>query len=309
MTDLPEIAGLLDGVNGPCYPDWRAIAVHIDTKIVETSHREAWETASRMWVENVCRHLGGLYRVHETKNFLILSEAPESAMKGDREFFEQTLAGILRSLRGAAWEDVYGKRVVFVFSSAEEYYAYIAPLYPDGEHAMTGGICLAHTGYVHIAMPLLDHSNYRCVIAHELTHVCLSQLPLPIWLNEAIAMRMEAEICHSNIFRLDREIYERHVTFWDEESIQTFWSGASWGIAGDSNELSYSLASILWRKIETDIGATREEALRFLNSAHFADAGGSAFEACFSFTLAELVEDFLGEGHWTPDLKTSSQPS
>lgn len=299
--NLSEISGLLNGEHGPFYPDWDGIAGHIDTQIPKANHREAWETAARMWVENASRQLGGLYRVHETENFLILSDAPESQMKGVSAFFEESLKAIIRSLKGAAWEDGLGKRVVFLFSLEQEYYEYIAPLYPDGEHAMSGGLCISMTGYVHLVLPISDYSYYRSAFVHELTHVCLAHLSIPNWLNEAIAMRMEEEVCHSNVFSLDREIYERHLAFWNEESIQTFWSGASWGIAGDSNELSYSLASILWRKIEVDIGATREEVLKFLNSATFEDAGSAAFEACFSFPLEELVEDFLGKGHWAPD--------
>lgn len=113
-------------------------------------------------------------------------------------------------------------------------------------------------------------------------------------------MRMEQVICGSDIFNLDREIYGNHAAHWNAETIQQFWTGESWKIPGDSFELSYNLAQILWRKIEVDLAAPRPEILQFILAAHFEDGGEAACQAVFDLSLGDLVMDFLGEGAWTP---------
>src|SRR4029077_14574787 len=43
---------------------------------------------------------------------------------------------------------------------------------------------------------------------------------------------------------LDHDLRDRHLTFWNPETIQKFWSGVSFREPGESNQLSYSLAEI-----------------------------------------------------------------
>jgi hypothetical protein len=165
---------------------------------------------------------------------------------------------------------------------------------------MTGGICLSGDGYRHFAFPVTGFSSYRTILIHELTHGCLAHLPIPLWINEALAMRMEQVIGDLGAYSLDREDIERHLEYWNADSIQQFWSGESWDIPGDSFKLSYSLARILWRKVEVDSGASRETMLAFVRTASAADGGEAACQACFGFGLAEFVEGFLGSGDWAP---------
>jgi hypothetical protein len=165
---------------------------------------------------------------------------------------------------------------------------------------MTGGVCLHRDGYTHFAFPTTNYFSYSSVLVHELTHACLTQRPIPAWLNEAIAMRMEETLCGTRTFLLDRELYGRHVAYWDVDTIQTFWSGESWQIPGDSNELSYNLAQILWRKIENDIGASREAIMKFIATANARDGGEAACRSVFKMNLADLITSFLGKGKWKP---------
>jgi hypothetical protein len=137
-----------------------------------------------------------------------------------------------------------------------------------------------------------------------LTHGCLAHLPIPVWLNEAMAMRMEDAICHSNSLTLDRGIYQQHRTHWNSQTIQQFWTGESWEIPNQGFDLSYNLAQVIWRKIEVDLGAPREAVLEFISSADKKDAGETACNRILGVTLGELVGDFLGEGDWRtkPDM-------
>ena len=114
-------------------------------------------------------------------------------------------------------------------------------------------------------------------------------------------MRMEQLICGSDVFQLDQEIYDKHATHWNKATIQQFWTGESWGLPGDSFELSYNLAQVLWRKIEVDLSAPREAIVQFSSSANAEDAGEVACQSVFGLSLGDLVMDFLGEGPWTPE--------
>lgn len=297
---LPDFEQHLHIKQDFCYPDWETISEIIESSVAEAGWNSAWQTVSRTWVERMRDQLNGDYQVHETPNFLILSEAPARIAKDMCRSYEESLKQILSNLDGVASDQGYGKHVVFMFGNIDDYYGYLSYFYLEGEHPMSGGMCLSGEGYVHFAFPTTDYSCYRTVLVHELTHGCLGHLPLPAWLNEAVAMRMEQFICDTPTFHLDQEIYKKHLSHWNEETIQQFWTGESWEILGDSFELSYNLAQILWRKIEVDMVAPRSEILDFISDAHYDDAGESAFHEIFDLSLGDLVEDFLGEGSWAP---------
>lgn len=298
---LPDISAHLHTKDRFCHPDWEAISTKIEENVPEAEWNSAWQEAATLWVTAIRNNLGGKYRVYETTNFLILSMASQRVMQDAGKFYEKALKEILAFLPGAASDEGFGKQVALMFESEDDYYEYIMYYYPDGEHPMSGGVCLGGEGYLHYAFPTPDYSYYRTVLVHELTHGCLNHLPLPAWLNEALAMRMEEVICGSAIFELDREIYIRHEEHWDSDSIQQFWSGESWQIPGLSFELAYSLAQVLWRKIELDFGARLEEVMAFVRTASYQDGGAAAFQSVFGFELGELVTDFLGEGNWQPE--------
>jgi len=300
MATLPNISKHLHIKEGFCHPDWATISEIIEKSLPESEWNSAWESASRSWVDRIREKLGGDYQVYETANFVILSEAPMRVIKDACRSYEDSLKRILASLEGVASDEGFGKHVVMMFASLDDYYGYITYFYPEEESPMSGGVCLSGEGYVHFAFPMTDYSSYRTVLVHELTHGCLGHLPIPAWLNEALAMRMEQVICGSGIFHLDQEVYDKHTAHWDAETIQQFWIGESWEIPGDSFELSYNLAQVLWRKIEADLAAPRPEILQFILDAHFEDGGEAACQAVFDLSLGDLVMDFLGEGAWAP---------
>ena len=301
MPTTPDITDHLHIKQGFCHPDWASISELIDKSVPEPEWHSAWQAASRSWVERIRDKLGGGYQIYETPNFMILSEAPLRVIKDACTSYEDSLKQIMAELEGVASDDGYGKHVVLMFARIHDYYGYIKYFYPEGNHPMSGGVCLSGEGYVHFAVATTDYSRYRTVLVHELTHGCLAHLPIPTWLNEALAMRMEEVVCGTATFHLDQEIYRKHSSHWNEETIQQFWTGESWEIPGDSFELSYNLSQVLWRKIEGDLSAPRSEILRFISEAHYEDAGESAFGDVFELSLGELVMDFLGEGEWAPE--------
>lgn len=296
-----DISQDLIEANGFCYPDWSKICPRVETAVPRSEWQPAWEKIARQWMDELARRMSSGYKVHETKNFLILSNAPDRITSDASRFNESALGLIRDHLKGAIPPiEGYGKYVVLMFSQDEEYFHYISHFYSDGEHPATGGICLEGNGYMHFAFQLTDFHSYRSVLVHELTHGCLASLPLPTWVNEAMAMRMENAICESQSFAIDAELYDRHLEYWNEETIQQFWSGESWSIVGDSFELSYSLAKVLWLKLERDIAPSKPALIEFVRTSHFQDAGNTASLELFNLDLGDLVASFLGEGDWSP---------
>jgi len=193
---------------------------------------------------------------------------------------------------------------MLMFVGVDDYYDYVAEFYEEGEHPMTGGVCVDGKGYLHFALMLTGYSSYVGVLAHELTHGCLGHLPLPAWLNEALAMRMEEAACGTSSGHFDAEEHEKHRAWWNQDTIQEFWSGASWNNADDGFELGYSLASLLWRKIEVALNPSRESIIQFINEATMEDAGDAACQKHFGISLGELASSYLGPGDWEPKTET-----
>ena len=301
MTGLPDVSRHLPTDGGFCRPDWTEITRVIEGKLPEAEWGEAWDEVSRQWLDRLCDEAGNGYHVNESKNFLLLSCASKWERRSAEKFFEGALTQIQKTLPGVAVDEGYGKHVVLMFADVEAYYRYIAYYYPDGEHSQSSGVCLEGNGYIHFALPAFDFSNYRTVVVHELTHGCLAHLPLPAWINEALAMRMEQVVCGTATFEIDREIYQRHVDYWNRDTIQQFWSGEAWTIPGPGFELSYNLAQVLWRKLEVDLRTPTDVLVRFVGAVDWADAGESACQETFRLGLGDVVEDFLGEGPWAPN--------
>lgn len=211
---------------------------------------------------------------------------------------------ILQNLAGAASDEGWGKHVVLMFVGVDDYYDYISEYYEDGEHPMSGGVCLGGNGYSHFALMLTDYTSYVGVLVHELTHGCLAHLPLPTWLNEALAMRMEEIASGTNSGYFDSEIHDKNLSFWNQNTIQDFWSGKSWRNADDGFELSYSLANVLWRKIEIGLNPSHQTMVTFINEASVNDAGATAFEKHFRMGLGNLAASYFGPGDWSPKPET-----
>jgi len=255
----------------------------------------------RRWLEENVRILGAEYRVVETPQLLMLLCASAGAAASIKKSFEGALAKIRKALGKVAGIVPERKEAVLMIGPLDAYYAYIAHFYPEGEFPQMGGIFLNECGLPHVVIPAMDPIHARAPFVREMTHASLAHLPLPAWLNEALARRMERLVCHCRETSLDRERFARHVRCWNESTIQSFWSGESWPMPEECFELSYDLAEILWRKIEVDLGASREETLELIASANAADAGEAAIRRLFDLGLGDLASDFLGEGRWAPE--------
>jgi hypothetical protein len=306
----PSLARHLHIREGCCYPDWAAILCEIEESVPEAEQDNVWKTVALAWVAQVQTHLGEKYVTWETDRFLYISDAAVEVVQDADKTCTTAIERIEASLAGLPVDPVHGmsKRVVLLFADIDAYCRYIAYFHAEGESPMSSGICLDRGGYPHIAIPATDVSTDQLALAHELTHLWVSHLPLPLWLNEALAMRMEQIVCGQQPLHLDRDILERHSNHWNEDTIQEFWTGASWQIPGESHELSYALAQLLWLKIETVLAPPRPKLVEFIAQATVDDAGESAFQSTFDASLGDLVASILGEGPWSPAPDTWAFP-
>jgi hypothetical protein len=241
--------------------------------------------------------LGGDYQISESRRFFLLAPVDAMMRKKILDFSENTLMQIRERLQSAAWNPEHGKHVILLFAEEDDYYQYISYFYHAGSHAKSGG-CLIHKDYVHIAVPY-DPRSLRETLAHELTHNCVVHLELPIWLNEGLATTLQHIVATRHEPLLDHELRERHLAFWNEGNIQEFWTGLSWRKAGDSNELSYSLAEIILHLLSERTGDWGA----FVKQADWRDAGQTASLQCLEADLGEIMGTFLGPGEWRPRRK------
>lgn len=276
-------------------PDWDAIAELIHSKPEEIWARD-WEAWSRRWVDGISGQLPDSYRVEETENFLVMSAQEDRYVQLLSRFLERALRSILSNLDGIASDEGYGKHIVLMFDEQEPYYQYKSYFYPDeGEFILSAGTFL-NAGYGHFAFPFMEMFEAEATSAHELTHACLKHLPIPLWLNEGFAVTMEDEICGSAPLQMENERLAEHASFWNADSIQEFWSGESFNHTDQGCNLSYELARYCLRALahEYDVFAA------FANMANYQDGGEAAAHRNYGGSLGGLIQQFFGEGDWSP---------
>lgn len=280
-------------------PDWNAMQAPVDA--FGGALHIFWSGAARAWLEELGATLGKHYAITESKNFMWLAALRTREQQIALNYAEQTRRRILQFLTGIARDDGYGKTVILVFDSMERYYDYIAHYYPDspehGEFAFSGGMFI-DDGYGHFVFVADDLQRLEPVIAHELTHCLVRHLPLPAWVNEGIAVNTEQRLCppQGSMFTLD-ELREKHLLFWNDETIQEFWSGKSWLRPDDGNLLSYDLAKTFITLAARDWNAF----VPFINAADSADAAEAAARQYLGYSVAHLAEAVLGVDRWVPD--------
>ena len=133
-----------------------------------------------------------------------------------------------------------GKHVAIIFKDLDHYYDYVSMFLPEeGEFGISSGMYI-NNGYGHFVFPTQDMEYAEPIAVHELTHACLSHLPIPTWLNEGLAVLME-EVLANNTLYIDKEIVAQHHQYWNEENIQEFWSGDSFYASDEGQGLSYRI--------------------------------------------------------------------
>ena len=266
------ISSHLSNTNGFPYLDWNAVQQWIDMIDPEVQAR-AWASCERAWLEHLAVALGPTYRLMEERDAVLLSTLEPNIARATLGFMSETLQQIILILDGVAQKPEWGKDILVVFDDEDGYYRYVAHYYhEDGEFAGSGGMFI-NAGCGHFVTVKNDLHIIEPVIAHELTHSCVSHLPLPAWLNEGLAVNTEHRLSPpSRPMFTPRQMHEKHLMFWKDAEIQEFWSGKSFLRNDDGNMLSYDLARIMVSQLSKDWERFRD----FVLAADLVDAGAAA---------------------------------
>lgn len=277
-------------------PDWQAHPLPQDAPAAEV-HEQANALAAA-WVDALAGVLGGPYHRIESGNYMVLSTLDARAGQVLTGYLEKSLRRVLATLQGIASQEGFGKYVVLVFADEDAYYRYISH-YSRGTQEQPEGLSsgmFIHDGYGHFVFARNDFDAMERVVVHELTHSVVAHLPLPAWLNEGLAVNTEQRFKPSAPRWRPNELAYLFSSFWNETTIQEFWSGKSYMRSDDGQPLSYELGRIL---VEL-IGKDYERLSRFANTAARDDGGQAAALEHLGLPLDELAATVLGPGDWTP---------
>ena len=276
----------LQVVDGFALMDWLATARWLGT-IAEADARDlARVDLHRAWLEHLRDSLGDTFWLHESDDAMIVSSLEPAVAAAMSRYVATTRKRVAQTLGALARFPSGLKHVVLVMDDEEAYYAYIS-LYgsDDGEQAFSGG-CFINAGCPHFVVRRADLSAVEPVIAHELTHNALAHLRLPLWVDEGLAVNTEHRIAGAHRGpHTPRELHAKHVAFWNDETIQQFWSGASFRRPDDGNLLSYDLARIM----VAQMGRAWPAFERFAQSAERDDAGAASARVHLELDLGAYV--------------------
>jgi hypothetical protein len=240
--------------------------------------------------------LGGGYRVTESENAIVLTERPANEARAALEFVETARRRVRSMLEELAGE-VEMKEALLVFHDAHEYARYVSYFVPDLDETMVSAGMYLHAERPHFLTYGDELWRIEPTIVHELTHAQLAHLPLPLWVNEGMAVNSEQRITRQGEDAFDVKRREgEHRAYWTPETIQDFWNGTAFRRDDDGSRLAYDLGRLLVNGLSADWAGFK----RFAAAAHHDDAGRAAAEQQVHVDLGEAVRHFLGraDGEW-----------
>lgn len=300
MPDIWPDEWFPPGQEGFPLPDWNAIADHVEAEHPPENWHQIYCNLGTEWMERVRRLLGGSYTIRESRNLILLSSVTDAKAVEVLNFLEQTNDRIREVIQPLLPEVLYGKCPVMVFADEQDFYEYVSDHIPDdGVFGGIGGIYIDR-GYGHFAMPSEDLASYESVMSHEMCHAFLHHLELPLWLDEAITQEVQHSVAGERPYELDRELVRRHQEFWTVPLLQDFWSGDSFHLPDEGQELSYHLSRFILHGLHRGGVTPREKMNEFILRAKYDDAGQSAALEVLGVSLGECLVPLLGEGDWEP---------
>ena len=289
MADFPLARHLVREHGFPML-DWGAAQAWVDAIPLASDRPDAWGRLEGAWLEHLRTTLGEPHRLEASAGTWLLSALPPREAQATIAHVARTRQRILRLLDGIAQPPRWGKDILIVFEDEAAYYAYVAQFYPDaGEFAASSGMFIS-AGCGHFVTVRADLRTVEPVIVHELVHSCVSHLPLPVWLNEGLAVGIEQRLSPAGPAAFSpQEMHAKHQAFWTAADVQAFWSGQSFARADDANLLSYDLARILVAQLSKDWPAFRQ----FVLEADALDAGARAAATHLQLDLGMAVAAIL----------------
>ena len=295
--------------NGVPLMDWTAATAWAEGCAETGQKDEALERTHQAWLLHLRDALGPTYTLLKSDQAYVLSSLEPKVAMTMAQYIAATRARIRRVLDGVAYFPANCRSVVLVLDSQETYYHYVATYYPaEGEYAFSGGMFIS-SACPHFVVTRNTLDAIEPVIAHEMTHSSVAHLPIPLWLNEGLAVNTEQLLTgtRSSLYT-PAELQQKHCSFWDSARIQEFWSGESFHRPDDGNPLSYDLA----QRAVKQLGRDWPVFARFVSAAQRKDAGSAAAANVFSIDLGDLVcalLNFERNEAWSPNSATWAHKS
>lgn len=306
QIEAPGVAALdfsasLIVVNDLPTPDWKAVGSWVASISEPQAQAEAWAKAELAWLAHLQVALGEQYHLAQHEHALLLSPLEPRVATATVQFMTKTLSRISKVLDGVAKTPEWGSDILLVFEDEDTYYRYVSRYYPeDGEFAFSSGMHI-NFGCSHFATFQAELRVIEPVIAHEMTHACLGHLTIPAWLNEGLAVNTERRLSPpASQQYTPQQLHWMHQQFWNEETIQEFWSGKSFLRPDEGNLLSYELARILVDQFSRDWEAFKP----FVQRAKLEDGGHEAASNLLGVDLGSTVValfDLQATSSWAPD--------
>lgn len=275
---------------------WAEVYAWVDA-LPEAQRPQAWSAVEAVWNEHLARGLGPGYRLERGEGVIVVSSLEPREARATVEFMQKTLRRILGTLEGLAKPAPYGSEVLVLLDDEDAYYRYVSRFYPEeGEFAFSGGMKVNDDGAIYYIGVRGHVGDIEPLVAHEMTHGCLSHLALPRWLDEGIAVNSEFSLVRTPPPRYPpEEMRRKHLRFWTAQTIQEFWSGHSYYRTDDGNMLSYDLGRILVEQLAADW----PRFAAFANASDWGDAGAAAAREHLGVSLGVLAAAFIESD--TPD--------
>lgn len=279
----------VDGSGFPT-PDWDKVGDWLRTLPTPQQQEQGWAACERAWLLHLRDALGAGFELRESTGAIVVSSLEPKLARYTLDFMDRTLKRIVHVLEGVAEVPPWGKDILIVFDDQDSYYAYASRFYPErGEFAFSSGMHISR-GCSHYITTKSDLRTIEPVIAHEMAHGCVAHLPLPLWLNEGLAVNTEHRLAGTGgALFTPQEMHQKHLKFWGKPEIQEFWSGRSFQRPDDGNMLSYDLARILVEQLSRNW----ERFAAFVNAASFEDGGASSAREHLNTTLGALLGALL----------------
>lgn len=174
--------------------DWAAVDAWLREAIPDDKQAVAWGDCERAWLLHFRASLGETFYLHEGPTAVVVSSLSEPEVRAMLQYMERTLKRVAAVLEGIAVPPPWGKDLLIAFDDQQQYYDYVSYYYPEsGEFAFSGGMHI-NAGCSHYVTLKSDLRSMETVLAHEMTHGCLSHLPIPMWLNEGLAVNTEQRL-------------------------------------------------------------------------------------------------------------------
>lgn len=297
---LAQIPDALDTSDPIPRINWQAVETWVASRPADEDAHERWCELQRQWVDELADALGEPYVWAESDELILWCSRAGDEARGLLAMAGRAYRATCEIVGPPA--DTPGKLVILCFGSVEEFYDYLAPLYPEGDYGGIGGVCISD-GDTHIALPDVG-PGVEGTLVHEMVHVCLGE-DIPVWLQEGVAQIVPERVSGERRQPLSERAVRRHRHHWTKRGLDRFWAGQGFADADRGQELSYELAYLL---VSILVGDHRTRVPAFLRAAKREDCGASAAREHLGLALGDLAAQFLGPGDWELKPRPPDEP-